>query len=119
MPTPSGAVAGTPVHSVHRAAARPSGTETSTRWGDPSAVPTLTRNRRGRVRGTRTLAAAMLVVVGALASAPSALTATITTTFNGTVSTSGTKYRTHTISVVDPGTISLTLDWDDSSANLT
>jgi hypothetical protein len=61
----------------------------------------------------------MLVAVGALASAPSALTATITSTFNGTVSTSGTKFKTHTISVVAPGTIDLSLDWDDAGAKLT
>ncbi|HET7428103.1 MAG TPA: SMP-30/gluconolactonase/LRE family protein [Gaiellales bacterium] len=71
------------------------------------------------MRAIRALAAVMLIAVGALASAPSALTATINTSFTGTVSATGTKYRTHTISVVAPGTISITLDWDTTSANLT
>ena len=73
-------------------------------------------SRRGFVRWpTAVLAVAMLGLIAA----PSALTATLNSTFTNSVSVTGTKFRTHTIAVVAPGTINVSLDWDDSSAKLT
>jgi len=48
----------------------------------------------------------------------SAASATVTDTFTGSVSSSGVMFKSHTFSVSQPGTLTVTLDWDDASANL-
>ena len=63
--------------------------------------------------------AVLAVAMLGLITAPSALTATLNSTFTNSVSVTGTKFRTHTIAVVAPGTINVSLDWDDASAKLT
>ncbi len=63
--------------------------------------------------------AVLTVAMLGLIAVPSALTATLNSTFTNSVSVTGTKFRTHTIAVVAPGTINVSLDWDDASAKLT
>jgi DNA-binding beta-propeller fold protein YncE len=63
--------------------------------------------------------AVLAVAMLGLIAVPSALTATLNSTFSNSVSVTGTKFRTHTIAVVAPGTVNVSLDWDDSSAKLT
>ncbi len=45
-------------------------------------------------------------------------TDTSTSTFTGSLSTSGTTWRTHAFAVGGSGTIDVVLDWDDAAANL-
>jgi sugar lactone lactonase YvrE len=60
------------------------------------------------------------LVVTALLALLSASTAsaTVTNTFTGTVDTSGTKFVSFKFAVAQPGTLTVTLDWDNASANL-
>ena len=54
--------------------------------------------------------AALAVAMLGLIAVPSALTATFNSTFTNSVSVTGTKFRTHTIAVVAPGTVNVSLD---------
>jgi tripartite motif-containing protein 71 len=66
---------------------------------------------------TRLIKSTLVAAIVALACV-SAAGATVTNTFTGSVSSTGTTFRSHTFSVPQAATLTVTLDWNDASANL-
>jgi DNA-binding beta-propeller fold protein YncE len=74
--------------------------------------------RTGALATVAAIIASLVVSAGFVAGAPPATSATSTTTLTGTVSSTGTVFVGRTFVTAVPGTITVTLDWDQPSARV-